>query len=318
MFTTKGGSDDDGDQTAGEDYLAGVTSKHKLTAEEKVRAKALLRLAETAKHKNMKLADLKVDTVNYQCVLDAKRVQHIVDNFFAPAVNPIVLVKRVTDGVVQFYIVNGQHTRAALTIKGYKSGECIVLDDPDITIQDEALVFLVLNDKDTHVAPTLRKTFPARVTSGEPNAVALNAILTETKTPLGGKSPAAISSLPTLEMCYAYDKGASLKRGILICRRAYNGIKVPGGIVHAVVGIIHGCAGKIEEDRLVRILQSKSPREWSNIVKDHCNGAKPYSRLMPHHYAQHFLKDYNKSLAFKTGKRLDDNIPNDVEIFDQP
>lgn len=317
MFTSKG-SGNDGDHSSDEDHLVELTSKHKLTPEEKARAKALLRLAGTAKHKTMKLADLKVDTVNYQCVLDAKRVQYIVDNFFEPAVNPIVLVKRVTDGVTEFYIVNGQHTRAALMIKGYKTGECIILDDPKITVQDEALVFLVLNDKDTHVAPTLRKTFPARVTSGEPKAVALNNILIETKTPLGGKSPAAISSLPTLEMCFDYDKGASLKRGILICRRAYNGIKVPGGILHAVVGIIHGCAGKIEEDRLVRILQGKSPREWSNIVKDHCNGAKPYSRLMPHHYAQHFLKEYNKSLAFKTGKRLDDNIPNDVEIFDQP
>jgi uncharacterized ParB-like nuclease family protein len=294
----------------------------KVSAADKRRLEAKFEAAKATKfeHVKLKLSTLRVERIGYQVELDEERVEAIIADFSPIAVNPIVVSVRVIDGEEVYFIVNGQHTGAALSHLGYKTADCILVRD--LTPEDEAKLYLVLNSRKTHVAPAEKKSFPALVSAGVGWAVDLQKLLKETNTNLFGRHKNTFPSLPTLKRTFKLDHGTSLKRAIFLGRRIWPACKIPGGVIDAIAGINFGCGGSLHEDRMVDVLGTMSPMQWANVVAETYKGNKPNSLYMPRCYAFEFISAYNDGLKFTPRKtagpvRLDENIPTNEDIFKQ-
>jgi len=194
----------------------------------------------------------------YQRVLNINRVRKISDAFMVEAVGVLVVSKR-PDG---YYVIDGQHRYHVLIQKNIKTTLCLVFEG--LSVEQEAMLFDIYNS--FRGAVTALSRFNARLVYGDPEAVAIKAIvesagLTVASAGATGKRSAgstrgSIQAVAALERAYKDPGAGMLQQTLKILRDAYNGD--PKSLTHRMImGVAVLCkkfGSQIDDTRLINVL----------------------------------------------------------------
>lgn len=116
----------------------------------------------------IKVNDLEVDPKVQRSFLDRRKIRRIVENYNAGALGVITVSKR---NPVTYIVLDGAHRVEATRIvtEGAGEMECHVFEN--LTIEEEAEMFLDLNYSNQ---PTLLDKFRVRIVKGDPVAIAID------------------------------------------------------------------------------------------------------------------------------------------------
>lgn len=162
----------------------------------------------------------------------------------------------------EWYILDAQHRIAAAKEAGY-SGKIPAVVHEGLTIAEEAGLFLALNNKKA-VDPVDK--FNARVTAGEPLAVAIDKILDSVGFGIAPTTGAktnnrAVQAVVAVESIYKKHRERVLAGTFMVIAQSWPTLPkeaVSGRIVSAVAGAISPSVGA-DEDQLIEKLAKTSP-----------------------------------------------------------
>jgi len=231
------------------------SSVEKAAGMRRTEATAVLRKMRTGStYDYLPIQPMKVDH-RFQRLLRKVWVKRHVALFDANQIGAIVVSRR-KDG--SLWIIDGQHRVELLRAVGWgdQSIFCEIFDD--ITLQEEAALFLARNDK---ISPRAFDEFRARLTKGDEDALAIQRIVQMLDLKITeGQAEGSVSAVRALEYVYIGARIASKKEGAIALGKTlrslitawgksasnFNGVVIEGiGRVWLTYG------GKIDERNLV-------------------------------------------------------------------
>lgn len=200
------------------------------------------------------IEDLRVDT-RAQRELKEPHAAKIAAKFDIRMFGSAIISER--DG--ERYILDAQHRIEAAKLSGYKGKIPAVVHD-DLTIAEEAGMFLALNDKKA-VDPVDK--FNARVTSGDPRAVEVDKVMASVGfgiAPVSGavSNNRAVQAVSSVENVYA-KHGARVLAGVfMVISQSWPSLpkESRSGRIIAALGAVIAPEIGADEDRLVERLRT--------------------------------------------------------------
>jgi hypothetical protein len=148
---------------------------------------------------NLKLDTLEIDSVAYQRAPNPSRVQRIVAEW-SPVAAGVLTVNRRTNA--HLFVIDGGHRLLAMRALGIKQWPCIVYDGLDVT--EESIEFVRAQNR---TALLHAQVFKARISGGDPVALEIVSIVSESGLKVGGSelgagSPNVIRAPKIIEAIY--------------------------------------------------------------------------------------------------------------------
>jgi hypothetical protein len=182
--------------------------------------------------------------------LNPARVKTLVAEFDLDQIGILTVSKR--DGY--FWIIDGQHRKAALVEIGYgdQQVQCDVYEG--LTEADEAEMFLRRNNT---LTVTSYSKFKVGVRAGRPDEVAID----RTVRALGlrvsnGTAVGSISAVGTLRKVFTRDGNDVLRRALAIIRDAYGDAGLSANVIDGIGMLVHRYDGVIRDTEAVAKLRT--------------------------------------------------------------
>lgn len=256
------------------------------------KAKSIHEMSDSKLITNVKVEDLIID-LSYQRNPGREKVGKIVREFDPNALGVIICSMR-ENGVLA--VIDGGHRVSALNIMGLGHSDVRCLVFFDLSIQQEAEMFAMLNDNRTK--PKTHDIFRSKVVAKDKEAVEINSILQKYNLKPGNFSGMnVIRAIGTLSIIYK-------KHGLDVLDDTINCLTSSFGAhstsyndeaLHSVSQFIAVNRGKINYKRLIDVLTSYgSPSLWygkGSVIAKQANFSKVY-----HGMIFVLVNDYNKRL----------------------
>lgn len=152
------------------------------------------------------LNDLIVDS-SYQRGQNRAHIDKIVSNFNPNLVNPVRVFKIGNE----YHVIDGQHTREVLRTMGWEEAPCLVLNGTT-GVEEAADYFVKVNTGRKALRPL--EVFNAALTAKNPQAVAIDRIVTSFDLRVAAGTTSGIAAVKRLERIYK-DGGKSALESVL-------------------------------------------------------------------------------------------------------
>lgn len=182
--------------------------------------------------------------------LNKARVDHLAAHFDIEQLGILTVSRR--DSV--FWLIDGQHRKAALDAIGYgdQQAECEVYEG--LTEADEAEMFLLRNDT---LNVTAYAKFKVGVHAGRAEECAIDAIVRSLGLRVSqGSAIGAVSAVGTLRTVYQRDGADCLRRALAILRDAYGDAGFDAASINGIGLLVHRYDGDIKDATAVAKLKT--------------------------------------------------------------
>lgn len=200
----------------------------------------------------VKVSDMFVD-YTYQRVALEKKVNKIAKNF-DPDVLGVIICSMRDDGSLA--IIDGSHRYKALVQKGMNDYSVNALIYFDLTIQEEAKIFTMLNQE--HTKPNTTEIFKAGIVSGDEETIAINKIINSLDLHIGvGPGDNKIRAISTVKRIYRNADGDVLYKSLKSIKEAYgsNSSNMRDVLISAVAIVFNRYGDSVDVDRMIDTLQ---------------------------------------------------------------
>lgn len=200
----------------------------------------------------VKVSDMFVD-YTYQRVALEKKVNKIAKNF-DPDVLGVIICSMRDDGSLA--IIDGSHRYKALVQKGMNDYSVNALIYFDLTIQEEAKIFTMLNQE--HTKPNTTEIFKAGIVSGDEETIAINKIINSLGLHIGvGPGDNKIRAISTVKRIYRNADGDVLYKSLKSIKEAYgsNSSNMRDVLISAVAIVFNRYGDSVDVDRMIDTLQ---------------------------------------------------------------
>lgn len=206
------------------------------------------RMKRNARLAEVGVADMAVSPLAQRDLRNA-RVNKIAQNFDPDRFGTITVSWR--DG--RFFVVDGQHRVEALRTMGWEDQKVPAWVYENLTEQDEAALFLDLNDQLTVAA--LDK-FRVAVTAGESEASAISRLLAGLDLRINGSgAPGTITAVGTVKRIYTKYGPEVLSRALAIVTMAFGDAGLTAAVIEGMSLVAARYGDSLRDDRTIARLQ---------------------------------------------------------------
>jgi uncharacterized protein DUF6551 len=242
--------------------------------------------------------DLEIDRKVQREIYSDRKVENIMKNFNPAALGVITVSRR---NQVTQVIVDGWHRWSAVKILTDNNGEMLCNVFEDLTLEEEAQLFLDLNDGSQ---PNVMDRFRARLIVGDPVAADMDKLTKYYGWVIqrqGGNG--TLQCVQAIERVYrksaaAGDEPNVLQEVVMVLNRAWGNDKHAGSavIIEALAAFISEYSTKIDFDRLYRRL-SEYPGGPSALLNDSQTIAAARRMRIPMAVADQITDNYNRNVS---------------------
>jgi hypothetical protein len=189
----------------------------------------------------------------YQRVALEKKVNKIAKNF-DPDVLGVIICSMRDDGSLA--IIDGSHRYKALVQKGMNDYSVNALIYFDLTIQEEAKIFTMLNQE--HTKPNTTEIFKAGIVSGDEETIVINKIINSLGLHIGvGPGDNKVRAISTVKRIYRNADGDVLYKSLKSIKEAYgsNSSNMRDVLISAVAIVFNRYGDSVDVDRMIDTLQ---------------------------------------------------------------
>jgi hypothetical protein len=244
----------------------------------------------------LSVRDLEIDRKVQREIYSDRKVENIMKNFNPAALGVITVSRR---NAVTQVIVDGWHRWSAVKILTDNNGEMLCNVFEDLTLEEEAQLFLDLNDGSQ---PNVMDRFRARLIVGDPVAADIDKITKYYGWVIqrqGGNG--TLQCVQAVERVYrksaaAGDEPNVLQEVVMVLNRAWGNDKHAGSavIIEALAAFISEYSTKIDFDRLYRRL-GEYPGGPSALLNDSQTIAAARRMRIPMAVADQITDNYNRN-----------------------
>lgn len=202
---------------------------------------------------NVKVEDLIID-LSYQRKPNANKVSKIISNFDPNAIGVLVCSMR-EDGTIA--VIDGGHRIAALNAMGMSKTDVRCLVFFELTIAQEAEMFVTLNDNRTK--PKTQDIFKSKAMSGDKDAIAIQNILDKFGLSISnGPAMNSVRAVGTISTIYKRNGSAVLENSISILGSAFDkhSSSFSDCALIAVSKILATYGDKVDKNRMIATLST--------------------------------------------------------------
>jgi hypothetical protein len=242
--------------------------------------------------------ELEIDRKVQREIYSDRKVENIMKNFNAAALGVITVSRR---NAVTQVIVDGWHRWSAVKILTDNNGEMLCNVFEDLTLEEEAQLFLDLNDG---TQPNVMDRFRARLIVGDPVATDIDKVTKYYGWVIqrqGGNG--TLQCVQAVERVYrksaaAGDEPNVLQEVVMVLNRAWGNDKHAGSavIIEALAAFISEYGSKIDFDRLYRRL-GEYPGGPSSLLNDSQTIAAARRMRVPMAVADQITDNYNRNVS---------------------